>query len=339
MRRVLAEISAALPPLRGIVHAAGVLDDGVLAQQTLARFDKVCAPKVRGAWHLHRLTAACTLDFFVMFSSLASVLGGPGQGNYGAANAFLDALAHQRRARGLPALSINWGPWAGGGMAATISDRDRRRQDDQGFAPLPAGEGLATLTALLSDAPPQVAAMRVDWPAVLKQFRDGTPALLSEVTAGVRQPQAAAVKTKAHSLVRELEAVAPGRRLTVVRERIGREALNVLGLGAGSQIDPDQPLRELGLDSLMAVELRNALGAALERTLPATLLFKYPSVAALADFMMAQPGIAPAAGPERERAEERDDEAASILELSDEETRELLALELESLGSAHETGD
>jgi NAD(P)-dependent dehydrogenase (short-subunit alcohol dehydrogenase family) len=115
---VLAQIAGGQPPLRGIIHAAGVLDDGVLLQQTWERFAKVLAPKVEGAWNLHRLTQNAPLDFFVLFSSAAALLGSPGQANHAAANAFLDALAHHRRALGLPAVSINWGVWSGWGVAA-----------------------------------------------------------------------------------------------------------------------------------------------------------------------------------------------------------------------------
>src|SRR5262249_10681902 len=121
--RVLHEVAGTLPPLRGVVHAAGVLDDGVLVQQTRERFARVLGPKAQGAWHLHRLTEDAPLDPFVLFSCASALLGSPGQANYVAANAFLDALAHHRRARGLPALSINWGPWSGGGMAAGTARR------------------------------------------------------------------------------------------------------------------------------------------------------------------------------------------------------------------------
>src|SRR5262249_32324326 len=118
VERILEQIAASMPPLRGIVHAAGVLDDGVLLKQSWGRFERVLAPKLLGAWNLHTQTRGLPLDFFVLFSSLASVLGSPGQGNYAAGNAFLDALAHHRQSQGLPALSVNWALWAEAGMAA-----------------------------------------------------------------------------------------------------------------------------------------------------------------------------------------------------------------------------
>ena len=131
--RILSEIERTMPPLRGVVHAAGVLDDGVLSEQTRERLAGVMAPKIPGAWHLHRLTRGQPLDFFVLFSSIASLVGSGGQGGYAAANAFLDALAHRRRAEGLPATTINWGAWADAGMWASLSAVDRRRWTSRGM--------------------------------------------------------------------------------------------------------------------------------------------------------------------------------------------------------------
>ncbi|MDQ2906938.1 MAG: SDR family oxidoreductase [Chloroflexota bacterium] len=130
--RVLNKIEATMPPLRGIIHSAGVLDDGLLLQQDWARFERVLAPKVEGAWNLHSLTQTHSVDFFVCFSSTASLFGSPGQGSYAAANAFLDALAHYRQAHGLPSLTINWGLWDTVGMAATVNARSRQRWTDRG---------------------------------------------------------------------------------------------------------------------------------------------------------------------------------------------------------------
>ena len=126
----LNRIAESMPPIRGIIHAAGILDDGVLAKQSWPRFESVMAPKVRGAWNLHRLTLPRNLDFMVYFSAAAAIIGSSGQGNYAAANAFLDALAHARKAMGLPALSINWGIWAEVGMASRLETRDAQRWSD-----------------------------------------------------------------------------------------------------------------------------------------------------------------------------------------------------------------
>ena len=142
---VLHQIDASGVPLVGIVHAAGVLEDGALMQQTWERFETVLTPKALGAWHLHRASVQRPLDFFVLFSSMSSVIGSPGQGNYAAANAFLDALAHARRAEGLPASSINWGPWSTAGMAAELGSRRRDQWRAQGVAAIPVDTGVVAL--------------------------------------------------------------------------------------------------------------------------------------------------------------------------------------------------
>jgi len=148
LARVLADIIASLPPLRGIVHAAGMIDDGVLMQQSLERFHRAMAPKVSGAWHLHSLTREVPLEFIVLFSSAASVIGSAGQGNYAAANADLDALASHRRGMGLPGLAIDWGPWAEGGMAAAL-DRRQQRRGARGIAQIAPEQGLRALELLV----------------------------------------------------------------------------------------------------------------------------------------------------------------------------------------------
>ena len=162
-----------MPPLAGIVHAAGVKDDGALAQQTWARFAAVLAPKVSGAWNLHEQTRDLPLDFFVLFSSAASVLGSGGQTNYSAANAFLDALAHHRRASGLPGLSINWGPWAEGGMATSLDQRGRRRWEDAGVSLIAPEQGVDVLDLVVPGRSAQVAVLPVDWRRFLKRFEPG----------------------------------------------------------------------------------------------------------------------------------------------------------------------
>ncbi|WP_226594929.1 SDR family oxidoreductase, partial [Microseira wollei] len=160
---VLEKIQKELPPLRGIIHAAGVLDDGVLQQQSIERFGRVMAPKVAGAWNLHNLTANLPLDFFVGFSSVAALFGSAGQGNYAAANAFMDGLAHYRQAMGLPGLSINWGPWANVGMAASLESRSRDRIQTMGMAAIPVERGLVALEQLLNQSASQVGVMPINW--------------------------------------------------------------------------------------------------------------------------------------------------------------------------------
>ncbi len=182
VRRLLGQIDAEMPPLCGIFHAAGVLDDGILRQQTRARFATVMAPKVEGAWNLHELTRDRPLDLFVMFSSAASLVGSPGQGNYAAANAFLDGLAHLRRAAGLPGLSINWGGWAEVGMAAELDRRQGKSRDAAGVGRIDPIHGLATLERLLGGDTAQAGVLPIDWVDFFEPFPVGLePAWLSEM--------------------------------------------------------------------------------------------------------------------------------------------------------------
>ncbi len=319
--KVLAETRATMPPLRGVVHAAGTLDDGVLLEQSWQRFGKVLAPKVAGAWNLHELTRALPLDFFVMFSSAASLLGSPGQGNYAAGNAFLDALAHHRRALGLPALSVNWGPWAGEGMAAGLGDRERRRWEARGMGLIDPEQGLAQLERALGRDEAQLAVLPVDWPRFLRSATT-VPPLLSALA---RQPAAAALPSS--EIVERLRQAPAGRRRDMLVGFLREQAGKVLGLAAGHALGNDQPLHELGLDSLLAVELRNVLGAALGRTLPATVLFNYPSVGALAGWLEAElfgPAEPPANGGRQPPGEDEESRRAEVEGLSEAELDDLL---------------
>jgi len=335
---MLGDIAARMPALAGVIHAAGVLDDGVLAEQTWARFETVLAPKLAGAWNLHRLTEQLPLDFFVMFSSMVSLFGGPGQGSYAAANAFLDALAHHRRGRSLPALSVNWGAWAGIGMAASADDRDHRRWRDQGMGSIAPDEGVALLDQLLQ-APPadaQVAILPIDWTTLLRRYAPGQePRLFAEIAASLSQVRRAAPPAaRRRSLAEELTTIAPGRQRAFVDARLRDEAVKVLGLAPDTPLDASQPLRELGLDSLMAVELRNAIAEALGRTLPSTLLFKYPTLEALSEFAATQlvaaaTSVAAPAGVS---------DAAEVAALTDDEARDLLSSELQSLAGLWSDG-
>jgi myxalamid-type polyketide synthase MxaB len=328
VRDLLARIDDGLPPLRGIVHAAGVVDDGLLVQQTAQRLHGVFAPKAAGAWHLHQQTGRHRLDFFVMFSSMVSLFGGPGQGTYAAANGFLDGLAAHRRARGLSAVSVQWGPWAGAGMAARVSERDRQRWVAQGVGAIAPSDGAALVTDLIRrGSGASIAVLPIDWARWFRQFAAGrVPPLVTELAAEFARP--AAPRTAARLLTQELEGVAPNRRRAVVWAFLHAESLKVLGLGSGVTLDPRQPLSELGLDSLMAVELRNTIAAALARSLPATLLFKYPTLDALGEFVMSQVDAAAEATAGSKAA---DDQADVVAALSDEEAKALLAEELESL--------
>jgi acyl transferase domain-containing protein/acyl carrier protein len=296
MARLLTEVASTMPPLRGIVHAAGVLDDALLPQQSMARFEQVFAPKVRGAWNLHQLTARLPLDFFVMFSAAAAELGSPGQGNYAAANAFLDALARVRRATGLPALSIGWGSWAEVGMAAGVGEAHRRRWEAMGLAPIAPADGARLFAALLrGQAPAQVLALPLDrarLPATLGR-------LFEDLLVAAPRPAESAAGAMARRLAEAPAALRPELMVELVRE----EVAGVLGLGGGQAVPLDAGLFELGMDSLMSVELRTRLERGVGRPLPSTLTFNYPNVGALAAFLQAETveTVETAAAPELER--------------------------------------
>ncbi len=287
LAELIARVRRDGPPLRGVVHSAGVLDDAGLIQQNAKRFATVFAPKTHGAYLLDRLTRVDPLDFFVLFSSVAAVLGSPGQSNHAAANAVLDALAHERRNRGVPGLSINWGPWKDVGAAADRGITDRL--EAEGLTPLSPAQGLAALDRLLRGGESQVAVLSIDWdrylahagPLALSPFLSDTArvAMARAETSHVRAP-------RQQDLREQVLQVTEGRRRTVVEAFIVERALRALGLDPSRSIDPRTPLGELGLDSLLAIELRNALATSLNRPLPATLLFDYPTVNALTDYVM-----------------------------------------------------
>jgi len=301
----LAVAGGELPPLGGVVHSAGVLDDGVLMQQDWSRFAAVLAPKVEGAWHLHTLTEGMPLDFFVLFSSFASLLGSSAQGNHAAANAFLDALAHHRRRRGLPALSINWTAWAEIGAAAArkAGEGEGGGKRWTGIRAIAPDSGMRALELLLASNPAQAGVIAADWPRVVASFFSGRKlAILSELVgdAGKATAPGGAVHD---DLIARLAASAPRERREALRGQVASLAASALGLDAGEVPERRRPLSEYGLDSLMAVELRNSLSSRLGRALPATLLFDYSTIEALVDYLeeklfpaTAEPEPAPTTG-------------------------------------------
>jgi acyl transferase domain-containing protein/NADPH:quinone reductase-like Zn-dependent oxidoreductase/NADP-dependent 3-hydroxy acid dehydrogenase YdfG/acyl carrier protein len=332
--RLLEEIAERMPPLRGIVHAAGVLDDGALLSMDWQRFQRVLAPKMDGAWHLHRLTRGMSLDFFIAYSSAAAVIGWPGQGNYAAANAFLDALAHQRRHAGLPGLSINWGPWSEAGMAAELADARRRNFAAMGFEALSPTRGMVALARMVHGGG-QIVALPVDWPRFRHNWRPGINQAFFEAFG---KPQREAPRhtpaIAADDLRARLEREPAGNRRALLMAQLERKAAQVLDLAPGRRIEPLRPLKELGLDSLMAVELRNALNLMLACPLPATLLFDYPSLDALAHYlaekvlaldMGAAQGEPPAAPVVHGTA------ASALAAVSEQEAEAMLLAELQDL--------
>ncbi len=250
---LFAYIQESLPPLRGIFHTAGVLDDGMLMHQTWPRFQQVLAPKMDGAWILHEQSVALNLhlNFFVMYAAGAAVFGSPGQGNYAAANAFLDSLAHFRRAQGLPALSIDWGAWAEVGMAAALDPIQRQRLAHQGLGLISPRQGMVALADALRMDVPQLLIMPIDWNKLLQAAGSHTPPLLETIAqALVRQPSS----VDGLQSLREAPAEErPALTLTYIQEQIAR----IMRLPKSMEVSGTLSLNALGIDSLMAVELRN----------------------------------------------------------------------------------
>jgi acyl transferase domain-containing protein/thioesterase domain-containing protein/acyl carrier protein len=287
-RDALAALVASTPdelPLSVVVHAAGVLDDGVIGSLTPARLDRVLAPKVDAAWHLHELTEHLDLSVFALFSSAAGVFGGPGQGSYAAGNAFLDALAAHRRARGLPATSMAWGLWARSeGMAGGLGEADRARTARVGVAALSVGEGLELFDAAYRGDEALVVPMRLE----LTQLRAAAAAgMLAPMLRGlVRVPAQRSSQSAVGSLVASLAGAAPQERRRMVLELVRAEAAGVLGYDSQEAVPAQQPFLELGFDSLAAIELRNRLDLACGLQLPPTLVFDNPTPIALAEYLL-----------------------------------------------------
>jgi NADPH:quinone reductase-like Zn-dependent oxidoreductase/SAM-dependent methyltransferase len=320
---LLARLRRDGPPLRGVIHSAGTLDDAGLLQQDAVRFARVFAPKTHGAYLLDALTRVDPLDMFVLFSSVASVFGSAGQSNHAAANAVLDTLARERRARGLPAVSINWGPWKEIGAAA---DRGiTERLSAEGLEALAPSQGLAAFERVIGAGNPQVAVVSVDWGRFRQQTRPAATPFFSEVAQSADIPAGvSAVREPRVDDLRQRIADAPEpRRRAIVQAFVAEKALRALGLDPARAVDPRTPLGELGLDSLLAVELRNTLGASLGRSLPATLLFDYPTIGALTDHLMAE--VIEDKAPTIEQRPAAASLVGSIEDMSDEEVERMLA--------------
>ncbi|WFE35244.1 type I polyketide synthase [Micromonospora sp. WMMD975] len=300
-RDAVAALLDAVPdahPLTAVVHAAGLLDDGIVTALTEDRLDAVLRPKMDGAWHLHELTADAGLAAFVLYSSAAGTLGSPGQANYAAGNAYLDALAAHRHARGLPAVSLAWGLWAdASGMTGELADGDRSRLARGGVLPLDAPDALALFDAALAGDRPAVAPVRLDLPALRTLAGAGRlPAMLRGL---VRTParQAAQTAPDADGLAGRLAGLAPEARDRLLLDLVRGHVAGVLAYGAADAVATDLAFAELGFDSLTAVELRNRLTLATGLRLPATLVFDYPTPAALAAYLGAELlGTGPAVG-------------------------------------------
>src|SRR5690606_20342596 len=269
--------------LRGVVHAAGIVEDGVVTDMTAEQLSRVLRPKADAAWWLHELTADLDLAAFVLYSSASAVFGSPGQANYAAANAFLDGLARHRHALGLPAVSLAWGLWAeAGGMGGRLGRTDLARMARAGTLPLSAEQGLALFDAALVAGPAALAPIRLDSAAV--RAAGTIPPLLRELVAPTARRLDGATGTGGGATPADrLRDLPPAERDREMLDIVLTAAAAVLGHSTPDAISPDRAFKELGFDSLTSVELRNRLTEATGVRLPTTLVFDHPTPVALAD--------------------------------------------------------
>jgi len=319
---------AALPPLRGVIHAAGVIEDALLPRQTAEGFRRVLSAKVAGAWNLHRHTRLLPLDFFVLYSSAASLLGSAGQANYAAGNSFLDALAHHRRRLGLPAISIDWGAWSGPGMAARPEVVQRLKA--QGIAAIDAEDGLELLSRVISgvDLPAQIGVFPAQW----KRFAAQQPMhLRSRLSTLLPEEEAVA---HAEQILDQVLSAVPAERFKALCGYLQRVFKRVLGYSSDIELGIQRSFFEMGMDSLTAVEFRNRIQEDLRLALPVTLVFDAPDIATLAhslETMLATDNEASSsAGLQHTEADDR----AALDGLSDNELAQLLMAEIEE-GESH----
>jgi malonyl CoA-acyl carrier protein transacylase/short-subunit dehydrogenase/acyl carrier protein len=337
--QLLAALAAAPSeaPVGAVIHTAGVSEDGVIESLTVHSIDTVLRPKVDGAWHLHELTAGLNLTAFVLYSSLAGVVGNPGAANYGAANAFLDALAAHRRERGLPGTSIAWGLWQqSSGMREKLSDAQLARMGRMGVNALSAEEGLALFDLAYSGPKPLAIALRLDFAALRQQARDGV--LLPLMSELARTSPHRAPEGSGGPLFTRLAGVGAHEREAVVGDFLREQIAAVLGHTVAEEIDTDMTFKELGFDSLGVVLLRNRLNAATRLQLPTTLVFSYPTPAALANHLHAQLAPSVTSGVSVEDGVRQIEQSLSSAEIDDDDRTRVasrlraLAVELEAAG-------
>ncbi len=338
LHSALAKVTRELPPVRVVVHAAGVLDEAMLIHDNAARIERVMAPKVSGLENLLLAASAWDLDALVLFSSISGLLGAPGQGAYAAANACLDAVAAQRRAAGQPAISIAWGPWADIGLAARGSGGEAHAA--WGIDRLEPAEALARFDDLLGGGDPQLAVAAVRWPAFMRQFGAGRRPPFFEDIVGV--PDAPGERP---AFRQALDGSPPAARRGMLAELAASQVAAVLGLAPGSPIDPRRRLFDLGLESLTALEVKSRLERHLGVPLRSTLVFDHPTVEALADALHAILSGSPDRVESADRARQADSAAtaaaagataseaaaAEVEGLADDRLAALLAAELAEL--------
>ncbi len=344
-RRQLEQLVASIPedrPLGAVFHSAGMLDDGTLESLDRGRLEGIIRPKAEGAWNLHELTKGLDLSAFVLFSSAAGILGSPGQGNYAAANSFLDALAAHRRAGGLPGTSLAWGLWANRSeLGPDMSDAEVARFAQQirarlGFVPMAPELGLALLDAALPGSDPLLVPVELDRAALRSRAAAG---LLPTVLAGLIRTPARRAREQG-SLSQSLLGIAEAERQAYVMDLVRGHVAAVLGHSSTAAVDPTRAFKELGFDSLAAVELRNRLSAATGLSLAQTVVFDHPNPAALAQQLLTEVDPAAPGSPESERAALEAEFArieSALARIDSDEQRETAAGRLRELLSALDT--
>ena len=338
---MIIEAISGMPPLKGIIHGAGVLSDGVLMKQDMERFRKVISPKADGAWNLHEATLDMNLDFFVCFSSVASVLGSAGQSNYAAANAFLSGFMYERRRQGLHGLSVNWGPWELG-MAAGLENRDAERIAARGISAISPAEGFDIMEQLILHDETEASVLSVNWDKYLRYHYQGSippffQAVMEE-SSGKRSASEEnsgnrSVSKEKSAIIVKLEGMPAGQRKTALIDYVQMQVATVLHLKHTKRVSPDQGLFDLGIDSLMAMELKNKFETDMGRPLRPTLIFDYPTVDALAGYLAEEMGMADDQSHQTTQEYPKDKGSGAIVVLSAEEINDSIADELAKLES------
>lgn len=310
LEAALRQIPTTFPDVRGIVHAAGVLADGMMFDMDLPQWYQPLKPKIDGTWNLHEATKDLDLDFFVMFSSVACVLGSPGQSNYAAGNAFLDGMVAYRQNQGLPATSINWGPWADSGMAAEAG-RDSQLAG-RGMRLLPSDKSLQLLSQFLASRAPRVVVMNVDWAELVRAMGGKASPLLREVASGAEGAgEEASAEDRAYRQTL-LELPVADRREKLIGF-FAQQMAQIMGMEV-ADVDVISPLNSMGMDSLMAIELKNKIERRLQTSLPMSVLIHEPSVTSLADYLSENlDGQADTAAVSVETKEIRKDEPTRVV--------------------------
>src|SRR5262249_23959126 len=281
VQNLIAGIEQSLPPLRGIIHAAGVIEDGMAHKQSWEQFRRVLEPKVRGAYLLHLHTSHLSLDFFTLFSSAASMFGSVGQINHAAANAFLDGLAHHRRTQGLPALSINWGAWSEIGEAAKQNVPEKLAS--KGIDSIEPEQGWRVFEMIFNHPSAQVGVVPIDWQRWQRLYRGNVPPLMSQL-----MPESKPASTQPRrELIESFFSAAPDKQQEQLQEYLIHEAARVLRMDPAS-LDLQQPLSNFGLDSIMTVELRDRIDSEWQVRVPLVEFFREPTIARLSTIMLEQ---------------------------------------------------